>query len=150
LLARNLKIKIYRIISVPVVLYGCETLSLTFREESTLRMFENMMLRIIFGHKRDEVTREWRKRHNEEINDLFSSSNILRVLKSRRMRELEHVWGRGETYIGFRCGNLKERDHLEDPGVVGRIILRWIFRNWDVGIQTRSSWLRIGTGGGHL
>jgi len=58
--------------------------------------------------------------------------------------------GRGEAYTGFWCGNLRERDHLEDPGVDGRIILRWNFRKWDVGVWIGSSWLRIGTGGGHL
>jgi len=60
------------------------------------------------------------------------------------------VWVRGEAYTGFWWGNLKERDHLGDPGVNARIILRWIFRKWDVGVCTASSWLRIGTGGGHL
>ena len=58
--------------------------------------------------------------------------------------------GRVEAYTGFWWGNLRERDHLEDPGVHGRIILRWVFGKWDVGVRTRSSWLRIGTGGGHL
>jgi len=60
------------------------------------------------------------------------------------------VWGRGEAYTGLWWGNLRERDHLGDPGVDGRIILSWIFRKYDVGILTGSSWLRIGTGGGHL
>ena len=60
------------------------------------------------------------------------------------------MWGRGEAYTGFWWGNLKERDHLGDPGIDGRIILRWIFRKCDVRVWTGSSWLRIGTGGGHL
>jgi len=60
------------------------------------------------------------------------------------------VWGRGEVYTGFWCGNLSERDNLEDPGVDGRVILRWIFRKWDVGEWIGSSWLRIGTGDGHF
>ena len=61
-----------------------------------------------------------------------------------------HVWGRGEACTGFWWGNLRERDHLEDPDVDGRIILRWIFRNWAVGAWNGSSWLRIGTGSGHV
>jgi hypothetical protein len=73
LLSKNTKIKIYRIIILPVVLYGCDTWSLTLREDHRLRMFENRVLRRIFGPKRDEVTGEWRRLHNEELNDLYSS-----------------------------------------------------------------------------
>ena len=85
-LSKNLKIKIYRIIILPVVLYGCETWSLTMREERRLRVSENRVLRRIFGSKRGEVTREWIKLHNEELNNLHSSHNIDRVIKSSRMR----------------------------------------------------------------
>jgi len=85
LLYKNLKIKIYRTIILPVVLYGCETWSLTVREERKLRVFEYMVLRRIFGPRRDKVTGEWRRLHNEELNDLYSSPNIVRVMKSRRM-----------------------------------------------------------------
>jgi len=67
-------------------LYGCETWSPTLREESKLRVFENRALRKIFGPKRDEVTGKWRKLHNKELNDLYFSPNIVRVIKSRRMR----------------------------------------------------------------
>ena len=70
---------------MPVVLYGCETWSLTLREECRIRVFENRVLRRIFGAKRDEVTEEWRKLHNEEFNVVYSSPNIVRVIKSRRM-----------------------------------------------------------------
>jgi len=72
LLSKNLKIKIYRTIILLVVLYGCETWPLTLREERKLRVFENMVLRRIFGPRRDEVTGEWRRLHNEEVNDLYS------------------------------------------------------------------------------
>jgi len=91
LLSKNLKIKIYRTIILPVVLYGCETWSLTLREERRLRVCENRVLRKVFGPKRDEVTGEWRKLHNEELNDLYSVPNIVRVVKSRRMRLAGHV-----------------------------------------------------------
>ena len=84
LLSKNLKIKIYRTIILPVVLYGCETWSLTLRQERRLRVFEkNRVLRRVFGPKRDEVTGEWRKLLNEELNDLYALPNIVRVVKSR-------------------------------------------------------------------
>ena len=73
LLSKNLKIKIYRTIILPVVLYGCETWSLTLREERKLRVFENIVFRRIFGPRRDEVTGEWRRLRNEELNDLYCS-----------------------------------------------------------------------------
>ena len=95
-LSKTLKIKIYRTIILPVVLYGCETWSLTLREESRLRVFENRVLRRIFGPKRDEVTWEWRKLHYEELRDLYSLLNIVRVVKSRRMRWAGHVARMGE------------------------------------------------------
>jgi hypothetical protein len=82
----HLKIKIYRTIILPVVLYGCETWSLTLREECRLRVFENRVLRRVFVPKRDEVTGEWKKLHNEELSDLYSLPNIVWVVKSRRLR----------------------------------------------------------------
>jgi hypothetical protein len=90
LLSRNLKVKIYKTIILPVVLYGCETLSLTLREEHGLRVFENRVLRI-FGPKRDEVTGEWSKLHSGELINLYSSPDIIRQIKSRRMRWTGHV-----------------------------------------------------------
>jgi hypothetical protein len=84
-------IRVHRTIILPVVLYGYETWSLTLREEQRLREFENRMLRRIFGPKRDEATGEWRRLHNEELNDLYSSPNIVWVIKSRRMRRAGHV-----------------------------------------------------------
>ena len=96
LLSKNLKVKIHRTIIIPVV-YGCETWSLTLREECRLRVFENRVLRRIFGPKRDEETGEWRKLCNEELNDLYSSPNIIPVIKSRRIRWVGHVLCMGES-----------------------------------------------------
>jgi len=86
LVSRNIKIKIYTSIILPLVLYGCETWSLTLREERRLRVLENRVLRRIFGPKRDELTGEWRTLHDEELNDLYCSPKIVWVIKSKRMR----------------------------------------------------------------
>jgi len=118
--------QIYRTINLPVVLYGCETWSLTLREERRLRVFENRVLRRIFGPKRDEVTREWRKLHNEELNDLYSSHNIFRVIKSRRMRWSEHIARMGERIHVYRVLMGK----LEGKRQLGRSR-----RRWDVNIK---------------
>ena len=83
-------------------MYGCETWSLTLREERRLRVFENRVLRRICGPRRDEVTGEWRRLHNEELNDLYSSPNILRVIKLRIMRLAEHVARMGERRGVYR------------------------------------------------
>jgi len=123
----------------------CESWSLTLREKRSLRVFEN-------NPKRDEVTGEWIKLHKEALNDLYSSPNSDRIIKSRRIRLAGHVgrMGRREAYTGFWWGNMKEIDLLGDRGVEGRIILRWIFRKMDVGVWTGSSLIRIGTGSWHL
>jgi hypothetical protein len=96
------KIKIHSTVILTVVLYGCETLSLTLGEEHRLRVFENRMLRKIFGPKREEDG-SWRKLHNDELHSLYSSLNIVRVIKSRRMRWAGHVerMGKGEMFTGF-------------------------------------------------
>jgi hypothetical protein len=111
----------------PVVLYGCETWSLTLGEEHSLRVFKNGVSRKIFGPEREEDG-SWRKLHNDELHSLYFSPNIVRVIKSRRMRWAGHVariGGRGEVFTVFWLGGPKGRDHWEDLGVGGRIILRW-------------------------
>ena len=89
-------IKIYVTIRLPVVLYGCETWSHTLREERTLRVCKNRVLRRIFGPDRDEVRKEWRKLHNKELSDLYSSRSAVRVIKSRRIRQAGHAARTGE------------------------------------------------------
>jgi hypothetical protein len=120
-LSKNTKIKIYRTIILPVVLYGCETWSLTLREEHRLRVFENRVLRRIFGSKRDEVTGEWRRLNIEELNDLYSSPNIIRVIKSRRMRWAGHVACMGEGRGAYKI--LVGRPEGRRP--LGRPRRRW-------------------------
>jgi len=107
------------------------------------------VLRRIFEPKRDEVTGEWRKLYNEELYDLYCSPNIVRVIKSRRMRWAGHVARMGEgigVYRVFVGKPKKERDHWGDPGADGRIILRWIFRNWMWGYGLD----RVGLGEGQV
>ena len=104
LLSKNLKIRMYRTIILPLVLYGCQTWSLTLREERKLRVFENMALSRIFGTRSYEVTEEWRRMYNEELNDLDSSTNNVRLIKSRRMRWPGHVVCTGEESLGGETG----------------------------------------------
>jgi len=99
---QNLKIKIYRTIIFPVVLYGCATWFLVLREERSLRVLEIGVLRRIFGPKRDEVTEKWRKLYNEEPNDLCSTPSIIQVIKSRRMRWVVIVACIGERRDAYR------------------------------------------------
>jgi len=122
LLSKNLKIKIYRNIILPVVLYGCETWSLTLGEERKLRVFENMVLRRILGPRKEEVTGEWRRLHNEELNDLYSSPNIVRVIKSRIMRLAGHVARMGEERGVYRVLVAKP----EGKRPLGRPRRRWV------------------------
>jgi len=105
------------------------------REERKLRVFEDMVLKRIFGPRKDEVTGEWRRLYNEELNNLYGLPNIVRVIKSRRMRWTGHVARMGEERgcIGSWWGNRREGDHGGDLGVDGWT-LGWISRRWDVGI----------------
>ncbi|KAJ4443700.1 hypothetical protein ANN_05375 [Periplaneta americana] len=102
LLSKSLKVRIYKTVILPVVLYGCETWTLTLREEQRLRVFENKVLRKIFGAKRDEVTGEWRKLHNTELHALYTSPDIIRTIKSRRLRWVGHVARMGESRNAYR------------------------------------------------
>jgi hypothetical protein len=95
-------------------------------------LLNHRVLRRIFGPKRDEATGEWRRLHNEELNDVYSLPNIIRVIKSRRMRWAGHVARMGELHTGFCWRDLREGDHLGNPGVDGRIILKRIYKKWNV------------------
>jgi hypothetical protein len=106
---------------MPVVLYGCETWSLTLREEHRLRVFENRVLGRIFGPKRDNVTGDWRKLHNEELHNLYSSPNISRMIKSKRMRWAGHVARMGESRNEYRI--LVGKPERQRP--LGRSRRRW-------------------------
>jgi hypothetical protein len=119
---KDLKIRIYKRIILPVVLYGFQTRSLTLREEHRLRVFENRVLRRIFGPKRDEMTGEWRKLHNEELHDLYSSASIIRKIKSRRMRWAGHVPRMGEKRNAYRL--LVRKPEGKRP--LGRPRRRWV------------------------
>jgi hypothetical protein len=121
LLSKNTKIRVYRTVVLPVVLYGCETWSLTLREEQRLKVFENRVLRRIFGPKRDEATGEWRRLQNEELNGLHSSPNIIRVIKSRIMRWAGHVAYMGAQRVAYRI--LVGRPERRQP--LGRPWHRW-------------------------
>ena len=149
MLSKNLKIKIYRTVILPLVLYGCETWSLTLREERKLRVFENMVLRRIFGPRRDKLTGEWRRLHNEELNDLYSSPNIVRVIKSRKMRWAGHVARMGEERGVYRV--LVGKPEGRRP--LGRPRRRWadnirtdlqevgcVYMDWIGLVQDRDRW----------
>jgi len=152
LLSKNLKIKIYRTLILPVVLYGCETWSMTLREERKLKVFENMVLRRIFGPRRDEVMGEWRRLHKEELNDLYSSPNIVWVIKSRRMRWAGHVARMGEERGAYRF--LVGKPEGKRP--LGRPRRRWVdnirmdlqevgcgYMDWIDLAQDRVGWRRL-------
>ena len=112
LLSKILKVKTYKTIILPVVLYGCETWSLTFKGEHTLMVFQNNVLRKIFGVKKDEITGEWRKLHNCELHALYSSPNIIGSLKSRRLRWAGNVARMEQSRNAYRVlvGTLGKRD----------------------------------------
>jgi hypothetical protein len=137
---------------LPVVLYGCESWSLTLREECRLRVFENKVLRRIFVPKREEVIGEWRRLHNKELYDLYSSPNIIRVMKSRRLRWAGHVARMGERRGAYRAlvGKPEGRRTLERPRRRWEDNIKMDLREVGSGAGTGSIWPRIGTGGGLL
>ncbi|KAJ4425769.1 hypothetical protein ANN_27392 [Periplaneta americana] len=121
LLSKNLKVRIYKTVILPVVLYGCETWTLTLREDERLRVFENRVLRKIFGAERDEITGEWRKLHNAELHALYSLPDIIRNIKSRCLRWAGHVARMGESRNAYRV--LVGRPEGKRP--LGRPRRRW-------------------------
>ena len=120
LLSKNLKIKIYKILILADVLYGCEAWSLTLRKEHMLRVFENRILRQIFGPKRD-VNEEWRRLHNEELHNLYRSPNIVRVIRSRRLRWVGHIARMEEVRSTFKILTGKSTEMRP----LGRFRHRW-------------------------
>jgi hypothetical protein len=148
-MSKNLKIKIYKTVILPVVLYGCETWSLTLGEEHRLRVFENRVLRRIFGPKREEDG-SWRKLHNDELHSTYSSPNIVRVIKSRRMRWAGHVahLGEGRSVYRVLVGRPEGKKPLERPRHRWENNIKMEHR--EIGIDKRPgfSWLRIGSSGG--
>jgi hypothetical protein len=152
LLCRNLKVKIYKTIILPVILYGCETWSLTLREEHRLRVFENRVLRRISGPKRDEVTGQWRKLHNEELHNFYSSPNNIRQMKLRRMRWAGHVARMGEGRKVHRSSVEKPKGKrpLERPRSRWEYMKKRILGILAGGVWSGFTWLRIGTVGGLL
>ena len=147
LLSKNLRIKIYKTILLPVVLYGCEAWSLTLRGECRLRVFENGVLRRIYGPKKDE-NGEWRMLHNEELHSLYYSPNIVRMIKSRRPRWAGHVARMEEGRSSFKI--LTGKPTGKRP--LGKPRRRWdeirmdlkeigiTMRNWVDSAQDRDYW----------
>jgi hypothetical protein len=122
LLSNSRKVKINRTVILHVAGYECETWTLTFREEHKLRVFENWVLRKISGAKRDEVTGEWRKRHHDQLHELYSSPNTIKMIKSRRMTWAGYVAHKRKKRNVYRT----ERAHLEVLCIHWRIVLKWI------------------------
>jgi hypothetical protein len=122
LLSKSVNITVYKTVVLPVVLYGCETWSLTLREEHGLRVFENRVLRRIFGLKRDEVMGGWRKLHNEVFCDLYAFPGIIRMIKSRRMRWVGYVAQKREKRNAYKLSVGKP----EGKRPIGRPRCRWV------------------------
>ena len=141
-------IEIYKSVILPVILYECDIWSVTLKEEYWPRVFENILLRKIYGHKRDEVTEEWRRVNSEELHNFLSLPNFVLAINSRRLRWADCIahMEKKEMYTGFWWRNLRTRDYLENLGIYGRIILKCILKNrmW---AWAGLIWLRIRTDG---
>jgi len=143
----------YRTIILPVFfLYGCQTWSLILRKKHRLRLFENRVLRKIFGPKRGEVIGEWKRLHNKGLYDLYTSPNIIPVIKSQRIRWAEHVACMGTRRGAYRVLVVRSEGKcpLGRHRRRGRIILKWVFKKWGGEISTGLIWLRIWTVGRFL
>jgi hypothetical protein len=138
-------IQIYKDQNIQNYDIACFYWSLSLREEHRLRIFENTVPRNVFGPKRDEVTGVWTRLRNEELNDVYSSPNIIWVIRSRRVRWAEHVSCMGDRRVAYMIlvGDLMERDLLEDPAIDGSVILQWIFKKWAGQAWISLYWLKI-------
>jgi hypothetical protein len=142
----DVKVIIYKIMILPVVLYGCETWSLTRREEHSLRVFENRVLRRIFGPKGDEAKGECRKLHSSELHNLFSSPDIIRQIKSKRMRWAGHVAriGEGRNVYRVLVGKSEGKRPLGRPRRRSEAGIKMDLREIGWGVWSGFTWLRIG------
>ena len=147
LLFKSKMIEIYRTVIVRVVLCECETWPFTLKEDHGISVFENMLLREIFGLKKGELRGKWRRSENDELDDLYCSPNIIRVIKTRRMRWVGPVartgWGQVHTGSRGRGGDLREGHHLVNRGVDGRLIVKQM-KKWyrEVGSGLIRLWIR--------
>jgi hypothetical protein len=150
--SRNVRVKTNKTMILPVVLYECETWSLPLREEHRLGVFENRVLRRISGPKRDEVTREWRKLHSGELHNLYSSPDIVRQIKSRRMRWAGNVARMEEVRKVYKVlmGMFEGKRPLERPRRRWEDGIKWILGRFVGGGWSGFTWLRIATGDGLL
>jgi hypothetical protein len=149
LLSRNVKVKIIKTTIQPFVLYGRETWSVTLSEEHRLRVFEDRVLRRIFGPKRDEVTGEWRKLHKGELHNLYTIPDIIRQFKSRIMRWARHVtrMGEGRKLHRVLVAKPEGKNFLGRPRHHGRLGLEWTLGTLSGGTWSGFTLLRIGAGG---
>jgi hypothetical protein len=148
-LSRNVKVKIHKTIILPVVLYECETCCLILSEQHRLSVFENRVLRRIFAPKRDEVMAEWRKLHNGELHNLYSSPDITRQIKSRRMRWAGHVarMGAGSNVYTVLVGKPEGKVLLKKSRRRWEDVIRMDLGETGWGVWSGFTWLRIWTGG---